>query len=261
MSAIPAQSSLLAAKESTSAVVASVFQSQPTTTEPPLPPLALGGTASKPLQPFGNRGNTNQGSSVAPLTAAAKSSSSATGVGSKIPSKATPSKPLPSYLAPTKSASGATVEAPTASTSGGKPPPLTDDDLLAEAIRNRNVLRQLTVAHRWSRACGELVGWSARLESELETLNHVETLLTTVESSLDDAEARLEEMSVKEKSRLHSLSSAHGKGFSLEQNRFWDKHRDAFVKALKAHQTDLHRLNAALVAKESSSPVVDSPVV
>jgi flagellar biosynthesis chaperone FliJ len=115
------------------------------------------------------------------------------------------------------------------------------------------------MAHRWSRACGELVGWSARVESELNALQHVETLLSTVESSLDKADVELASVAEKEKNRFQSLSRTRGNGFSVEQQRFWDTHREAFFRALRAHQSELHRLNAALVAQEGASGAASPP--
>jgi hypothetical protein len=97
------------------------------------------------------------------------------------------------------------------------------------------------------------------VESELNALQHVETLLSTVESSLSKVDVELTSVAEKEKNRFQSLSRTRGNGFSLEQQRFWDTHREAFFRALRAHQSELHRLNAALVAQEGANDVASPP--
>lgn len=136
---------------------------------------------------------------------------------------------------------------PAASSSAAIP----DDDLLPQAIRNRDVLRRLTDAHRWTRACGELAGWSARLNSENDALTHLETILDEVEVNLDKADARLDVVAALEKNRFLSLGMTNGKGFSLEQTQFWEAHRGVFFKALSAHKAELHRLNDVMCAQEA----------
>lgn len=167
-------------------------------------------------------------------------------------------KGLPSYLAPTKGSAPLSSVPTDPSLPTRSPKPQSDDDLLPQAILNRNALRRMAEIQRLTTACGELLGWSARLKDESAAVSGLAAILDGVETRLASAENRLDTLASKEKNRFFRAMPAgrneRGAGgiSSFAQHQFWEQHRDVFFKALSSHESELVRLNKRLQILEEA---------